>query len=321
MDLTIDTWEDWCRLYDQVEVWRPLVEAVARRHGLPLDAIRAGVHGSNAVFVVGARYVVKISAPFFREDYAHELEVHRLLAQDGALPAPRVLAQGVLEGAQPWPYMVLSYLPGARLAEVWRAVPRGQQVLLARQFGGLVARLHALPVAGVRTMDIRREAWEAFVQRQAEAAPARFAEQGVPQELLRSLPAFLERIAPLYPPAFQPCLLSSDLTEDHLLLVEEDGAWRIGGLIDFGDAQVGHADYDLVCVHLGCFGADKMLLGAFLEGYGYRRDARFAGRMMGYTLLHRFADLGPEGWILAGLGGERSWADWEDLAQRLWGEP
>ncbi|MHB0858516.1 MAG: aminoglycoside phosphotransferase family protein [Anaerolineae bacterium] len=320
MDLTIDTWDAWCRLYDQVEVWFPLVEAIARRHGLPLDAVRAGEHGSNAVFVVDECYVVKISAPFFREDYARELEVYKLLAQDDALPTPRVVADGVLEGSQAWPYMVLSYVPGARLVEVWRTIPREQQLALARQFGGLVARLHALPIEGIRTMDTRPEAWEAFVQSQTHAAPARFAEQGVPQTLLACLPAYLERIAPLYPAGFRPCLLSSDLTEDHLLLVEAEGTWRIGGLIDFGDAQIGHADYDFVCVHMACFGGDKALLAAFLGGYGYERDARFAERMLGYTLLHRFADMRPEGWILASLGEDRTVPDWETLAWRLWGE-
>ena len=53
MDLVIRTWEEWCRVFNKADVWRPLVEAICKRHGLPGGEIRPGFEGTNAVFIVG----------------------------------------------------------------------------------------------------------------------------------------------------------------------------------------------------------------------------------------------------------------------------
>lgn len=137
----------------------------------------------------------------------------------------------------------------------------------------------------------------------------------LPPRLLDALPEYLRQVQPLYPPDFRPCLLSADLTEDHELLSFEDGHWRITGLIDFGDAVVGHADDEFVCVNLWRFRADQDLLRALLHGYGYQPDQGFNRRMMGYSLLHRFADMRP--WIDE-FGGSENVRSWEQLQRHLW---
>ena len=45
-------------------------------------------------------------------------------------------------------------------------------------------------------------------------------------------------------PPFVPALINADITEDHVLLAERDGCWGISGLIDFGNAMMGHPYYD-----------------------------------------------------------------------------
>lgn len=315
MDLVVHTWAEWCRVFNKVDVWRPLVEAICLRHGLASSPCRPGFEGTNAVFIAGESAVVKIVSPFFRNDYRRELEVYHLLEGDASLPTPRVLAEGVLEGAQPWPYMVLSLLPGERLGAVWASVPRENQVAIAARLGRLIRRLHEQPLDGVRSMDTSRENWERFVAGQMERAPAHFRAQGLPAHLLDALPAYLSSLLPLFPADFPPRLLSADLTEDHTLLGQAKGRWEITGLIDFGDAEVGHADLDFVAVHLFCFHGDRELTGVFLAGYGYALDERFNERMMGYSLLHRFADMRP--WLKE-LGGAERVRSWEELQQHLW---
>ena len=315
MDLVIRTWGEWCRVFNKADVWRPLVEAICERHGLPSGEIRPGFEGTNAVFIVGERVVVKIVSPFFPGDYERELEVYRLLQEEEELLTPRVLAEGTLEGAQRWPYMGLSLLPGKRLGEVWAMVPRAEQLAIARRMGEMIRRLHDQPLGTIRSMDPDPAAWGRFVQAQVERAPEHFSRQSLPSHLLDSLPGYLARLMPLYPVDMRPCLLSADLTEDHVLLDLVDGHWRISGLIDFGDAEVGHADFDFCVVHQWCFHIDHELTETFLEGYGYPRDKRFNERMMGYSLLHRFADMRP--WLKE-LGGAERVRSWEELQQYLW---
>jgi len=315
MDLVIDTWEQWCQVFNKAEVWRPFLLEIGKRIGLPVTEVRPGYEGTNAVFIVNEQAVFKIMCPYFPGDYERELEIYHLLEKDGDLPTPRVLAQGVLHEAMDWPYMVLSYLPGERLGEVWPRVPREDQLAIARQFGAYTQRLHGQPLEGITSLDTSREHWIGFVQSQIEGAVDYFRSKGLPAPLIEALPEYLRRVQPLYPPDFQPCLLSADLTEDHELLTFEDGHWRITGLIDFGDAEVGHADFDFVCVNLFCFPADQELLRAFLDGYGHRPDERFNLRMMGYSLLHRFSDMQP--WIDQ-LGGPERVRSWEQLQRHLW---
>lgn len=315
MDLIVDTWQEWCRVFNKVETWRPLIGEIGRRTGFSASEVRPGYGGTNAVFILDERVVVKIISPFFRNDYQRELEVYHLLEQDHALPTPRVLGEGTLEGAQPWSYMVLSLLPGERLGAVWPQVPREDRFAIARELGQFTRLLHVRPVDGIASMDTSREAWVRFVGSQTERAVEYFHEQGVPSHLLDRLPEYLQEVQPLCPSQFEPCLLNCDLTDEHGLLSLVDGHWRITGLIDFGDAEVGHADYEFVAVNLGCLWADRALLRAFLEGYGYSLDERFNQRLMGYSLLHRFADMMH--WVDR-FGGPGEIRSWEQLRRHLW---
>jgi hygromycin-B 7''-O-kinase len=116
-----------------------------------------------------------------------------------------------------------------------------------------------------------------------------------------------------------PALVHADLNRDHVLGESIGGAWRPSGIIDFGDAIVGDRMYELVALHLGLFDADKRLLRAFFDAYGFdmgpRRD--FARRAMAMTLLFPFDTLGEviENWPDAAAA-----ASLDELAELLWGQ-
>jgi len=44
--------------------------------------------------------------------------------------------------------------------------------------------------------------------------------------------------------------------------------FELSGLIDFGDSQLGHPLYDIVCLHVSVFQCNKELLREFLRSYG-----------------------------------------------------
>jgi hygromycin-B 7''-O-kinase len=312
---------DWSRIFTDAAYWRPLIEEVWRRHGLghPRE-ISPGFPGSNAVFVVDRALVVKIAWPFERAGFYRELELLRLLAPYRAtLLTPEVMCSGVVAGEPDWPYFVMGFLPGERLGEVWAQVPRGDQIAIAEHLGHIVRALHEVPLEGITTLETSPAAWIRFVEEQAAACAGRYRrEGGLPSHLIEQLPAYLAGAQPLFPADFSPVLLNGDVTEDHELLSLVDGHWRVSGCIDFGDALVGHNEYEFTCVHLWTFGGDAELTRAFLRAYGWDGwdAARFSRRMMACCLLH--PDFRFDSWI-AQFGGPEHVGSLEELEDRLWG--
>ena len=98
-----------------------------------------------------------------------------------------------------------------------------------------------------------------------------------------------------------------------------DGVWQPTGIIDFGDVWIGDRMYELVALHLGLFDADRRLLRAFLDAYGFddrlRRD--FVRRAMAMTLLFQFDTLGE---VIESMPVAAQAASLGDLAELLWGQ-
>ncbi len=315
----VETLTQWRPIFTRPEVWRPMIEEIWRQHGLGLvEQVVPGFAGSNAVFIVNEELVAKIFAPFWAQDAPRELEAYLILADYPELPVPRVIAHGTIEAEQHWPYMVLTRLPGVRLGDVWPSVSPADRLAITCHLAEIVRTLHAVPTDRITAMDIRREAWVEFIRQQIAGAVAYHRRHNsLPEHLLAQLPDYLASAQPLFPPDFQPTLINCDLTRDHLLLVEQDGHWRIGGLIDFGDVRVGHIDYEWVALHLDLYDADCAQTRAFLRAYGWEQvvDERFSRRMMAYSLLHLFSDMRP---FVERLGGPERVRSLEEMEAALW---
>lgn len=101
-----------------------------------------------------------------------------------------------------------------------------------------------------------------------------------------------ERTTGFAEPPFEPVLLSADLTEEHVLLAERKGRWRVTGLIDFGDAVMGHPHYDFIAV-LAFFTFGRPVRSrALVEAYGLELTPALADRLTTYCLLHGFGTIG-----------------------------
>jgi len=310
---------DWKHLYTDARAWTPLLAEILRRERLgTLDSVEVGVPGSNAVFIVNGRLVVKIQWPHYLDDLPRELEAHRLLEPHREVRAPRVLAAGAVESELTWHYLIQERLPGRSLGEVRGHLPRRDLDTIASALGEMIAVLHALPVptAGPLTGDC--EQWFGFLQAQVERAAQHHAPSLTQApHLLSELPSYLAGAMPLAPPDFRLAVLHCDLTADHVLVAEREGGWRVTGLIDFGDVMAGHADYEWIALHLDCFAADAALTQRFLRSYGYGAlDEAFPRRLTAYSFLHRFGDAG---FVLGAVGGPRAVGSLAGLERRLWG--
>jgi aminoglycoside 2''-phosphotransferase len=101
---------------------------------------------------------------------------------------------------------------------------------------------------------------------------------------------------------FTPALIHSDLGMEHVLV--DDGARRVTGVIDFGDARVGDPALDFV-------GMGTTLQRQVLDSYGGPQDAGMLARGRIYDQVGPFHDvlygllIGHDGHRSAGLRGIR----------------
>lgn len=315
---TVEAIEEWGRIFTRVDVWEPVVREICRRHlsSTPRE-IRPGYPGSHAVFMVDEAVVVKIAAPFWRDDFAREQGLYRLLEDQEELLAPRLLASGVIEAGQAWPYFLMERRPGARIADVWPEVPTEDRERIVERLGRMTRALHEFPVERLSWPEGTASAWAGFVERQTAGCVHHHREkQSLPAHLLEQLPDYLASVGPLCPPDVRPRLLNGDITEDHVLLSRVGGRWEITGWIDFGDAQVGDPEYEWVAAGLGALARDMALMRRFLAAYGWERwGETFNRRMLAWTLLHRCSDMRP---FLERMGGAGRVRSLEELREYLW---
>ena len=310
--------ENWSAMFTVPDVWAPLVAEVMHREGLgSLESLEAGLPGSNAVFIVNGSLVVKLFWPRFEEDQAREVEAHRLVAERPGIPAPRVLTAGRIEDDLTWRYIVSERLPGLSLGEVRDQVPRADMLRIAAEFGDIARAIHTIPVPEPPSPLARgRDQWDEWVHQAVITAPARHATDLASVPRMRDeLPGFLASVE-LTASGNALRVLHCDLTADHLLIEEREGRWRIAGLIDWGDAEVGRVDYEWVALHPDCFARDHDLTREFFRAYGCPLDGEAARRATAYCFLHRFATMG---WVLAAANGAGPDVGIDDLVERLWG--
>jgi aminoglycoside phosphotransferase len=116
----IRDWEHFRSIRFDPGIWLPAVRWVLARHELaaggPIE-LASSVH----VVAVARDVVVKLYQPVSDDGIrSFEIETAALRLLGGAgLPVPRLLAAGQLgEAGWPWPYCVMSALPGRPLDEV-----------------------------------------------------------------------------------------------------------------------------------------------------------------------------------------------------------
>ena len=324
----VRTWKEWGELFTDVPRWRAAVEEICCRESIPLCPVQAGYPGTNAVFILDQAYVVKIYAPFCHEDFYLERELYPILERDPRIPAPRLIAQGILDDQMPWPYIVMDFKPGDPIRQVRAQISRANLTAIASEMGEIVRALHSTPLEQLQTMDRSPEGWARFVQARLEGCLEENRREGVlPETAIGEIPALL---ASLQLDRDEPALvlLNGDLTEDHLLvhrspLQQGDSEWYISGLIDFADALVGPQEYEWIALWFGALDRDRACLRAFMESYdpGVELDSAFSRRAMAFTFLHEFG--APiVATILRRLGNPhlRSIQELQEILWGSWGE-
>jgi hygromycin-B 7''-O-kinase len=298
-------------------LWLQAMTTICQRHNFPAEPLARfgdgtdGEYGTNIVYALGQRHIIKLYPPFWKGLHAAECSTLAHVSGKLSVTTPELLAQGDLDG---WPYLIMTRLQGTPLNELWNTLDHPTRLALVLELADLLARLHALPTD---TLTGLASTWPAEIEQRVAGCVARHREQGAPEHWLQQIPRFLALAAPLYPPNFHPAIVSGDTHQYHLFVQQYNGQYHLSGFFDFDDACLGFAEYDLAAAALLMLARNPALLRPFLLCYGYPTsalDVALSRRLLAYTLLHRYR---PFNWVRADFG-DPACTTLDELAQVIY---
>jgi hygromycin-B 7''-O-kinase len=274
--------------YFNDEVWEKAAATICARHKISYTSLRRSPQGENIIIFVGDALVLKIFAPF-RENFLRETAALEFTHGKLGIETPELLFIGDIEG---WQYLIMTRLRGHASREVWESIELRDRLEIVTCLGVAMKELHKAK-APLEQAALNRD-WHGFVERQALASVERQRACGANPQWLESLPAFISTRLELLPENCEQVFLHGDIHAGNLLLDEEDGRWRVTGLIDFGDSLCGFHEYDLVAPGVLMVQGSRELQRAMLLAYGYSEaqlDLNLRARMMLLTVLYECSDL------------------------------
>ncbi|MGB3972359.1 MAG: aminoglycoside phosphotransferase family protein [Limnochordia bacterium] len=263
---SIDDWTSWAQVFQSIKAFEPLVKQIFKQHSLPFSEIEQCIPGTHAVFKVGS-CVVKILAPEesgwnTRSDYVTELfGLER--ANKLGIPVPKLLACGSVEDQYRFFYLVTEYVPGSSLSRIGDRLSDFEKREYGRQLREITERMHT-PCERFNEVDIiarglASERWHRF-------------SASFQQERHECLMQY-QVTAPVY--------VHGDLTGDNVILSPSGTLF----IIDFADAVLAPAEYELPSLMFELFKFDK----AYFEGYfGEYGPSELVEKCCGALLVHDF---------------------------------
>jgi hygromycin-B 7''-O-kinase len=309
---TVETLEEYRAIYHREDLWRPVLNEICGRHAFLEGPCVRGGDGTHIVYLVGASHVVKLFVPLYGHDFVAETLVGRHVEGRLGVATPAVVADGEIDG---WRYLIMTCVPGRPLEEIWSEMSGDDRRRIAAEVGQMIAHVRALPVRGLEPLAAD---WGGFLSAQAGSAAARHRVSGLTWDPSQEIPSYLESLVSLRSEGFRPVLLLSDITREHVLVSRERESWEMVSYVDFGDAMIGHPDYELVAPGLDIARGDRSLVRALLLAAGYagaNLDENLQRRLMAYTLMHRYVTLD---YVLTAVPEARGSAGVEDLAGLVW---
>lgn len=279
--------EDYRRHF-QDSGWRQIAEIICQRHRLSFDKLERIAEGGNVLFAVDDKFIIKIFAPFFHNEYARERAGLEFAAGRIDIKIPEIVYDGDVEG---WSYLVLTKLHGHASREVWFGLEQKDKLRIVSNLAAALSELHEHPAPFEPALNLD---WHSFIKHQAATVVERQREREASAEWLESLPSYIAARIHLLPHDFRPVMLHGDAHAGNLLLTEESGRWEIGGLIDFGDAFCGFHEYEFLAPGVLMMQGNAELQLEFLRAYGYREsdlNSDLRARLMLLTVLHEWSDL------------------------------
>jgi hygromycin-B 7''-O-kinase len=309
----VETLDAYRTIYHRDDIWRPIIETICRRYYYLNQPCVRGPDGSHIVYFVGQSFVVKLFVPLFAQDFTAEKLVARHLAGKISLEIPEIVAEGQVAG---WNYLVMTRISGTPLQFFWDDLLPDERRAIAVDVGRLIAFLRSVPISGLESLG---GDWSQFLAAQVAALAAHHLP--IPEldwNPEQDFATFFDSLEGILGQPFQTVLLLADITREHVFIDYCDRKRQVIGYLDFGDAMLGHPDYEMVAPGLEIAGGDPELLRSLLIAAGYPEntlDQSLSRRLMAYTLIHRYVDLAA---VISMVPQARNAANLDELASLVW---
>jgi hygromycin-B 7''-O-kinase len=267
--------------------WLLVARDIARSHGLSDTVSEVFATGTNLVIALDGQLILKIFPPMLRAQFVSERASLAQLRGRLSVPIPKIVAEGERDG---WPYLAITRLDGVLGSDAWPVLEETEKERVLRQIGAVIAEVQRVPPGPL--LDIE-PGWNTFLRRQIAGCRARHTRLGLAPKFLDGLDDLLRDAVALIPPDAPPVILIGEYIPENFLLANDNGAWRVAGLFDFGDVMTGWRDYDLLGPSAFMTAGRPRRVQSLFEGFGYAQaDIDFAlkRRLLALMLLHRASD-------------------------------
>ncbi len=264
---SIQNLEDWSRLFQNAEVFAPLIRHILNLHGLPQEKIVNTTPGSNAVFRVG-KYIVKIFAPDdigwdCAEDFATEIFTMER-ANGLGISVPQLIAHGVIEDRYLIRYLVMEFVHGVEFGKI--RLTDEQKYDVGVQVREICAKMNT-PCERFNSYDfiadsLENDEWDSF-----------------PESFRRERAAYIQNHR-----HGEAVCVHGDIHVDNAIYGEDGRVW----LLDFADSVIAPVEYEYAALIPGLFRMQK----PYLDGFFGEWDLEKLTEKLTYGLcLHKFGAL------------------------------
>jgi hygromycin-B 7''-O-kinase len=209
------------------------------------------------------------------------------------IPAPQLVAIGEISAGMP--YLVVKAVEGETAEDVWKHIPRDNQLSLASDLGTIVRAINEIPPQTLQAVEHRwgdrrayAAAWREHMVRKIKMTIT------LPEHERNEFVRFLELEGRTLVEE-GTTVTHRELAHNHVYLGLRDGRWSVTGVIDWADGMIGPAEWDTSFVWLWVFSRDRGAMEAFLETrYGPAGPPPLLGRRCLGVVLQTYE--GPDLW-------------------------
>ena len=283
LETTLRTTEDdYRRRFRDPEFGVRLADIVAARHGLERPLVRK-VEGSSLVYRTGDGDWLKISPPFFGDAFEAEVAATARVKGRLPLPIPEIKLIGALED---WSYLVSAHVPGIAMGELLGTLSEADVERIADDLGAFMTAFHGSPPAG---FERSLGPWPRYLNGCLDNAEALHRGRGNSEEQVSDIVRFLAPYRGWLEALGPAVLIHADLTEEHVMLEERAGRWRVSGVLDLADAMVAPAALDLIAPLVGLFRGRASPQRRLVAATGVSLpEEDWSGALLAVALQHRF---------------------------------
>lgn len=285
---SINSFEEFEELKLTNEIFEDAVKKILVHHNLPLKSLTLFSEGTNIVFSYDNNLVIKLFPPFHQNQFESERLILKALEGKLSVKTPVLNYEGEIAG---WPYIIMTQLEGTLLETLWHTLDHSNKLIIIKELGSLIREVHSLSTQGLESIDCH---WKMFIENQIAGCIENHKIKNLSTTLLQQIPSYIETVNESLLEMERPVILTGEYTPMNFLVTNVEGDWHISGLIDFGDAMLGHYKYDLLGPGAFLIQGDKELLKAFLSAYGFlpnELNADLSHQLTALMLLHKYSNL------------------------------